>query len=95
MSELSSVYALAGRVDESEKIMDEMIIRSKTEFIPGYSLAVIAYSIKDYDSAYKFLEQAVSLRDGTLISMKSWFMSSFIRTDPRFQPFLKRLNFPA
>ena len=94
MSELSCAYALAGQVAESQKIMEEMITRSKTEFIPGMSLAATAYSVKDYDKAYEFLEQAIALRDGTLISMKSWFMSSFVRTDPRFQPFLKRLKFP-
>ena len=94
LSELSTVYSLSDQVTESQKIMDELVIRSKAEFIPGLSLAVTAYSIKDYDKAAEYLELAFTQHDGSLTSMKGGLMSSFVRTDPRFQPFFKRMNFP-
>ena len=94
MGELSCAYSLSGQIDESHKIMDEMLLRSKTEFIPGLSLATTAYSINDYDKTFEFLELAVDQHDGSLIGIKSWPMSSFVRTTPRFYPLFKRINFP-
>ncbi len=94
LSELSYTYSLSGQVAESQKLMDELVMRSKTEFIPGLSLAVTAYSIKDYDKTAEFLELAFDQRDGSIISMNGGLMSSFVKTDPRFQAFFKRMNFP-
>lgn len=91
--ELSCVYSLSDQVSESQKIMDELILRSQSEFIPGMFAA--AYFLKDYDKAIELVEQAFSQHDGSLVFSKAWPMSSFIKTDLRFQPYLKRMNFPA
>jgi adenylate cyclase len=92
--DLCWAYSLSGQVSESQKLLDELIIRLQTEFISGTVLASAAYFLKDYDKAIEFLELAFVQRDGLLISMKAWPLCSFIKTDPRFQPFLKRMNFP-
>ena len=91
---LSWLYATAGNTAEAQKILDELIARSKTEFISGLSLSVAAYSSKKYDMAFEFLEQAFEERASLLISINGYPFLSFIKTDPRFQPFLKRMNYP-
>jgi hypothetical protein len=83
---------MTGKTEEAQKLMDELIRRSQEGYIPG--MFVIAYHLKDYDKAIKYLEDAIANRDGSLISMKNWPFTQFVKTDPRFQPYLHRMNFP-
>jgi tetratricopeptide (TPR) repeat protein len=92
--ELCWVYSLSGNLIEAQNIMDELTLRSQTEFITGLFMSGAAYFLKNYDKAYELLELAFNQRDVALICMKTWPLCSYIREDPRFQPFLKRINFP-
>ncbi|HEV8080950.1 MAG TPA: adenylate/guanylate cyclase domain-containing protein [Chitinophagaceae bacterium] len=92
--QLAWLYSMIGNLEGSQKILDELIIRSKTEFISGLSLAIAAYYSKNYDKAYDFLEQAFEERASLLPSISGYPFFSFLK-DPRFQPFVKRMNFPA
>ena len=92
--ELSWVYSLSGNETEVQKILDELIMRSQTEYISALFICCVAYYSKNYDKAFGYLEQAFEQRDSTLPCIKAHPISAFIRTDPRFQPFLKRMNFP-
>ncbi len=92
--ELSWQYNMRNNIPEAQKILDELIERSKTEFISGLSLSLAAYSSKNYDLVFQFLEQAFEERSSFLVTIGVYPFFSFIKTDPRFQPFLKRMNFP-
>jgi tetratricopeptide (TPR) repeat protein len=92
--ELSWLYHKINNISEAQKILDELILRSKTEFISALSLSVAAYSSKNYDMAFEFLEQAFEERASFLVTIGVYPFFSFIKTDPRFQPFFKRMNFP-
>ncbi len=92
--ELCWVYSLAGNLLEAQKIMDELITRSQTKFISGLFMSGAAYYTKNYDMAFEFLEVAFEQRDESLPCLKTWPLCSYIRDDPRFQPFLLRMNFP-
>jgi tetratricopeptide (TPR) repeat protein len=92
--ELSWLYFRTDNIPGAQKILDELILRSDTEFISGLSLAVAAYYSKNYDKAFGFLEQAFEERASLLIAINGWPFFSFLKTDPRFQPFIKRMNFP-
>jgi TolB-like protein/class 3 adenylate cyclase len=94
LMELSWLYYMTDNIPEAQKILDELIMRSNTEFISGLSLSVVAYSSKNYDKAFEFLEQAFEERASLLPSIGGYPLFSFIKTDPRFQPFIKRMNFP-
>ncbi len=92
--QLSWLYSEIDNIPEIQKILDELIIRSNTEFISGLSLSVAAYYSKNYDKALEFLEQAFEERASLLPSIGVWPFFSFLKTDPRFKPFIKRMNFP-
>lgn len=47
------------------------------------------------DEAVNYMEQAFEQRDCTLPCIQIYPLGDFMRTDPRFQPFLKRMNFPV
>ena len=93
--ELCWVYSLSGNVPEIQNIMDELIKRSKTEFISGLFLSGAAYFSKNYDQAIEFLQLAFEQRDCALPCINVYPPCAYLRTDPRFQSFVKRMNFPT
>lgn len=93
--ELSWVYWLTGQADKCKEIKDELETRLPTEFISGGFLAGAAYYANEPEKAFEYLEIAFTQRDSSLTGLNTWPVSSFIRTDPRFKPFLERMNFPV
>jgi tetratricopeptide (TPR) repeat protein len=91
---LSWLYGMMGNTAGAQEIYEELETRSKTEFISALSLAVAAYYANSCDEAYDFMEKAFDERASLLITMSGFPFLSFIRTDPRFQPFLQRMNYP-
>jgi hypothetical protein len=92
--ELAWVYSLRGMNAEIPGIYDELMIRSKTEFISGLVLCAASYFSKKYDEATEFMELAFAQRESILPFIRSFPSCSFLKNDPRFQHFIKRMNFP-
>jgi len=92
--ELCWVYSIADKMTEAQKIMDELILRSQTEYVSGVFLCCVAFYNKCYDKSIEYLELAFEQRDCTLIGMKVSPITASIRTDARFQSLLRRMNFP-
>jgi tetratricopeptide (TPR) repeat protein len=90
----SWLYAMGGDIQEAQNILDELVLRSKTEFISGLSLAVPAYYSNNHDLAFGFLDQAFEERASLLTAICGYPFLSFLRTEPRFQPFMERMHYP-
>ena len=88
------LYYKTDNIPAVQKILDELILRSKTEFISGLSLSAAAYFSKNYDKVFVYLEKAFEERACLLVTIGVYPFFSFIKNDPNFQPFLKRMNFP-
>jgi adenylate cyclase len=95
LSLLSWLYYKSDNMPGAEALLEELIRRSKTEFISALSLAVAAYSAKDYDKAFAYCEQAFEERASLLVAINAFPFFSFIKTDPRFKIFIERMNFPG
>jgi TolB-like protein/class 3 adenylate cyclase len=95
MVELSWVYSLVGRLLDSQRLLDELLVRSKTEFISGLLLCGAAYFCQQYDTAERFLNIAFEQHDETLPCINVYPPASFIKEDERFRPYLERMKFPA
>lgn len=95
LGELSWVYSLTGETAESEKILDELVTRSKTEYLSWLFISGVAYFSKKYELSLEFLEKAFSERESTLVCIKIYPPCSFLNTDPRFKSYLDRIKFPG
>jgi TolB-like protein/class 3 adenylate cyclase len=89
------IYAAMDSIPEVQKILDELISRSETEYISGVTLAVAAYYSKNYDEAVQYFEQAFEERASLLPSTNVYPFFGFLKTDPRFQGFIERMNYPS
>ena len=92
--ELAWVYSLRGMDSEIHSIYDELMLRSKTEFISGLVLSAASYFSKKYDEAIEFMELAFAQRESILPFIRSFPSCSFLKNDPRFRHFIERMNFP-
>ena len=93
LAELDWLYYKTGNIAEAKKNSDELILRSKTDFISGLSLFVAAYSLKKYDQAYEFFERAFGKKGILLVTIELYLFFSFVKTDQRFYLIIKRMNF--
>jgi adenylate cyclase len=94
LSDLCWLYSLTGNMQEAQKIFDELIVRSQTEYISGFFLSCAAYSLKYYDRAFEFLEKAYEQRDGLLLVSRRWPATQQMKSDPRFEAFIQKIKFP-
>jgi serine/threonine-protein kinase len=90
---LASVYAEAGRTDDAEKILLELRQQVHHRYVAPYLLASIYASLNQPSRAFASLENAYTEHDPYL----AWLMVDPaldpLRSDPRFQDFLRRIGF--
>ena len=88
---LAHTYAVSGKRREAQKLLDEL---SKEGYSP-LSIAEVETALGHKDKAFEWLERAYRQRDSDLaefFKMNPRFDS--LRSDPRFQDLLRRMNFP-
>ncbi|MGB6340566.1 MAG: protein kinase [Candidatus Aminicenantaceae bacterium] len=86
------VYNLMGQKDKTQKILDELLVRSKKEYISSYGLALLHFDLGENDLGFSCLEKAYDVRDPWLVYMSVDFLLDRVRSDPRFKEILKRTN---
>jgi serine/threonine-protein kinase len=94
--DLAAAYAAAGKKAESRrKLADEMErLRKENSYIrPGW-VAEVYVNLGEKDEAIRWLEQAYRDRDIWLALLKVWPPFDPLRSDPRFQALVRRMNFP-
>ena len=93
--ELCWVYSLSGNESGMQKISEELILRAETQYISPVFMCCVAYYLKNYDKAIEYIENAFEQRDCILVGINTYPVSAFMKTDSRFHPYLKRMNFPV
>jgi tetratricopeptide (TPR) repeat protein len=84
-------YAKSGKADEARKIISELAEASKLDE-PPLTIAAIYASLGDKDTAFEWLEKAYAARGSRIIDINKDPMLDELRSDPRFQDFLRRLS---
>jgi len=91
MRRCGSIYALAGRRHEALKLLQRMLAQG---YVSPYQLALLYDALGDRRQALKSLVQAYEARAPEMCFLKSDTFSAELRSDPRFQNLLRRMNFP-
>ena len=91
---LAGLYARAGRRAEAQQLLSELQAQSKTEYISAYDFAVIYAGLDNREEVYRWLEKAREERSSRLANLKvhPWFDA--LRSEARFQSFLRELGLP-
>jgi tetratricopeptide (TPR) repeat protein len=92
VAELDRAYALVGRRGEAQKVLDDLTQRSKREYIPPHSIALLYAGLGEQDLAFAWLEKAYVERSGSLTQLKVDPELDSLRSDSRFQDLLHRVG---
>lgn len=88
------LYTIAGRPEDANAILANLLDRRETEFVPASALAYIYAGLKDYESALTWLKLAYEERNYQLTWLNEDYFWDNLRDDPRFQDILARMDFP-
>ncbi|PYX61001.1 MAG: hypothetical protein DMG76_00965 [Acidobacteria bacterium] len=91
---LGEAYAVAGRREDAQKILDELKETAKQRYVTPYILARIYAALNEKDTAFHLLETAYRDHAAWTAFMKSDPRVDNLRSDPRFGDLLRRMKFP-
>jgi serine/threonine-protein kinase len=94
LSELASAYALAGREAEAHQALADLLVSAKRQYVSKYAIAMVYAAMSDKDQALAHLEQAYRERSCWVTFLKVEPKVDNLRSDPRFQDLMRRMNFP-
>lgn len=92
---LAHAYSASGKRIQAENILGEMLERSKTEYVSPYMIGAICAGLGNKDKAFEFLEKSYQEKSPDLAYfLKADLRMDSLRSDPRFQNLMHRMNFP-
>ena len=92
---LGWALGLAGHRQEALTILEDLERRRSKGYVGGTLLAWACVGLGDHDQAISWLERAAEERDGQLTLANTLVAFDPLRSDPRFQALLQRMNFPT
>ena len=91
---LARAYGSMGNTEEARRVVREMHELAKRRFISEYDFAA-AYSGWDPENCLTWLEKAYDGRVGLLVYLNVDSIFDDLRSNPRFQSLVRRLNIPS
>jgi tetratricopeptide (TPR) repeat protein len=86
------LYAVSGKRREAEKILSDLIARSKAAYLPPTYVARIYAGLGQKDQALAWLEKGYAVRDSGIEFIGVDPYNDPLRSDPRFTDLLRRLG---
>ena len=81
------IYSRIGEKDKTFTILDELIVRSKKEYISPFLIASLYTDLGDIDKANECLEMCYEKRDIYIAHFKFIYLN-----DPRFNNFFRKIG---
>jgi tetratricopeptide (TPR) repeat protein len=94
LAALGRAYAAAGKRREALKILGELKELSKRRYVSASFVASIYVALGEKDQALEWLEKGYRDRDAAMVGLNWVPTFDPLRSDPRFQDLLRRMNFP-
>jgi serine/threonine-protein kinase len=89
---LGLACSAAGRHDRARALLDELLVRSASTYVPPFSIALISLGLGEIDRAFRWMDRAVDVRDPLVIPILSYPFLDPIRADPRYRSLLSKMN---
>ncbi len=88
---LGNIYASIGNTAEARKCLDTLIVQNK-EYPVSFFIALVYAGLNDKDNAFKWLEDAIEKRSGSVRYLKMEPRLNNLRNDPRFSVLMKKVG---
>jgi len=89
---LGIAYAKMGRREDARRVLDQLIEKSRQQYVAADSIAAVYVALGEKDEALRWLERAFEEHSGSFYSYM--FRPEFraLRSDPRFAALLRRIG---
>ena len=94
LATLAHCYGASGRRDDALSILQQLQDLSKQRYVTAYWPAVIYASLNEKDETFRWLDIAYQERSAWMVYTKIFPWFDNLRSDPRFDDLLRRMNFP-
>jgi TolB-like protein/Tfp pilus assembly protein PilF/DNA-binding winged helix-turn-helix (wHTH) protein len=94
VASLGKVLADSGRKQEARKLLEELRGRSARRYISPCLIALVQVGLGEKDQAIASLERGYTDRDQWMLYLKVDPHLDDLRSDPRFQSLIRRVNLP-
>jgi TolB-like protein/Flp pilus assembly protein TadD len=91
---VGETYAATGYRDDAHKVLEQLQELSKHGYVTPYLVARIYTALGNKDEAFRWLEIGYREREALMVFLKIDPRLDALRSDPRFQDLLGRMNFP-
>lgn len=94
VSGLACAYALGDRRADAVELLEELEEMSNRRYVPPYLIAAIYARLAEGKQAFDFLERGYQQHDTWLAWLNVDPALDSLRSDPRFQDLVRRMDFP-
>jgi serine/threonine protein kinase/tetratricopeptide (TPR) repeat protein len=88
------VYGRMGRTTDAHKVIADLQDQLKTGYVAPTNFVTVYIGLSDKDQAFAWLEKGFQQRDFWITFLKGEPIFDPLRSDPRFQDLVRRVNFP-
>jgi TolB-like protein/DNA-binding winged helix-turn-helix (wHTH) protein/Tfp pilus assembly protein PilF len=94
LASLAGVYGFAGRRGDALKLIDELTERGRLIYVPSSLFAQAYIGLGEKNRALGWMERAYEEHDQGMVYIKTYPGWDALRSEPRFQALVQRMNFP-
>lgn len=92
IAHLAYAYALAGRRNDAQKLVDHLIDLSRQRHVHPALIALVYVGLGRREAAFEWLERAYQVRGRDLLDIRDDPQFAALHTDPRFKDLLRRIG---
>ena len=94
LAHMGHAYAVADEKHKAEETLHELKNLSKRRYVSALEIALVYAGLRDKQAAFVWLQKAYDERARLPLFLKMDPAFDSLRSDPRFQDLLRRMNFP-
>ncbi|MFQ5664685.1 MAG: tetratricopeptide repeat protein, partial [Terriglobia bacterium] len=94
LGEIGNAYAVAGRRTQARQMLAELTQRARERYVSPYDIALVHIGLGENERAFELLNQAVQERSSRFVNLKVHPRLDTLKSDPRFEQLLRRMDFP-
>jgi len=95
LTNLARLYAWAGKETEARQTLAQVRELSKSQFIGAWTIGLIYVALGDKDEAFAWMDRAYEEREGWLLTLRVNPWLDPLRSDPRFDELVRRVEATA
>jgi len=89
---LAITYAKMGRREDARHILEQLIEKSRQQYVAGEKIATVYAALGEKDEAFRWLERALDEHSASMAGVASSPEFRPLRSDPRFADLLRRIG---